>query len=91
MPPQTHLSAKGQIVIPKQVRDAHDWHPGTAFEVIDRPDGILLRPTATVAKRLSLAEFRSLLPRHQGPAVTVEEMDTAIDAERAARWQRTRS
>ena len=91
MPPQTHLSAKGQIVIPKQVRDAHNWHPGTAFEVIDRPDGILLRPTATAARRLSLAEFRSLLPRHQGPAVTIEEMDAAIDTELAARWRSAQS
>ncbi|WP_310498031.1 AbrB/MazE/SpoVT family DNA-binding domain-containing protein [Sandarakinorhabdus sp.] len=84
----TQLSAKGQIVIPKPVRDAHDWRPGMAFEVIDRPDGILLRPTTASAKQLTLAEFRALLPVHQGPAVSITNMDAAIDAERGEHWDR---
>jgi AbrB family looped-hinge helix DNA binding protein len=91
MSSRTQLSAKGQIVIPKRLRDAHDWQPGTAFEVIDRPDGVLLRPTTPMAKRLTLAEFRALLPRHQGPAVPLEDMEAAIDAERAARWANGKS
>ncbi|MDO9490357.1 MAG: AbrB/MazE/SpoVT family DNA-binding domain-containing protein [Sphingomonadaceae bacterium] len=41
---ETRLSAKGQIVIPKDVRDSKRWTAGTAFEVIERPDGVLLRP-----------------------------------------------
>lgn len=74
----TQLSAKGQIVIPKQVRDAHDWLPGTAFEVIDRPDGVLLRPTSRPLSRLSLADFNAAVPPHEGPPLTLEEMDAAV-------------
>lgn len=38
------LSSKGQIIIPKPVRDAHHWRPGTELIVESFADGILLRP-----------------------------------------------
>lgn len=38
------LSSKGQLVIPKSVRDAFDWKRGTEFRVEPLPDGVLLRP-----------------------------------------------
>lgn len=76
----TTLSAKGQIVIPKGVRDAHDWQPGTGFEVIDRPDGVLLRPLRIAVPRLSLAAFRAAVAPHEGPVVTLAEMDAAVAA-----------
>ena len=39
------LSSKGQLVIPKSVRDAFDWKRGTEFRVEPLRDGVLLRPT----------------------------------------------
>jgi AbrB family looped-hinge helix DNA binding protein len=41
----TRLSTKGQIVLPKAVRAAQAWGPGTEFTVEEIGDGILLRPT----------------------------------------------
>ena len=38
------LSTKGQIVIPKEIRDAREWSPGTEFEVILTEAGVLLSP-----------------------------------------------
>jgi len=38
------LSTKGQIVIPKEIREAKDWSPGTEFEVILTDAGVLLSP-----------------------------------------------
>ncbi|WP_306535410.1 AbrB/MazE/SpoVT family DNA-binding domain-containing protein, partial [Geobacter sp.] len=38
------LSSKGQIIIPKQVREAHHWRTGMEFVVESVGDGILLRP-----------------------------------------------
>ena len=29
----TKLSSKGQVVLPKSVRDAHKWQPGAEFAV----------------------------------------------------------
>ena len=40
------LSTKGQIVIPKEIREAKEWSPGTEFEVILTEAGVLLSPLA---------------------------------------------
>jgi AbrB family looped-hinge helix DNA binding protein len=40
----TRLSTKGQVVVPKDIRTAHAWAPGTEFTVEETGDGILLRP-----------------------------------------------
>jgi AbrB family looped-hinge helix DNA binding protein len=42
----TRLSTKGQIILPKSIRDSRAWGPGTEFEVEETGDGILLRPAA---------------------------------------------
>jgi AbrB family looped-hinge helix DNA binding protein len=41
----TRLSTKGQIVLPKDIRMARAWGPGTEFTVEETGDGILLRPS----------------------------------------------
>ena len=40
----TTLSSKGQVIIPKPVRDAMGWPPGTVFRVEARDGGVLLKP-----------------------------------------------
>lgn len=81
----TQLSSKGQVVLPKAVRDSHRWAPGTKFTIEDRQDGILLRP-APVATRTKLADVIGCIGYH-GPAKTIEEMDAAVlkEAKRHAR------
>ncbi|MDP9053921.1 MAG: AbrB/MazE/SpoVT family DNA-binding domain-containing protein [Acidobacteriota bacterium] len=39
----TRLSTKGQIILPRIIRDAKAWRPGTEFTVEETKDGILLR------------------------------------------------
>jgi AbrB family looped-hinge helix DNA binding protein len=71
----TRLSSKGQIIIPKAVRDAHQWETGQEFKVMESEEGILLRPTPPfpptkleqVAGQLAVTEAR-----------TLEEMEAAI-------------
>jgi len=38
------MSSKGQVIVPKAVRDARNWFPGTEFLVEEVEEGILLRP-----------------------------------------------
>ena len=73
------LSTKGQIVLPKTLRDAHGWPPGIEFEIEDRPDGILLRPVRLFPPATADQVFASL--HHQGPPKTIEEMEGAIERE----------
>jgi AbrB family looped-hinge helix DNA binding protein len=40
----TRLSSKGQLVLPKAIRDADDCAEGTEFIVERVPEGVLLRP-----------------------------------------------
>jgi AbrB family looped-hinge helix DNA binding protein len=52
---QTVISSKGQVVIPKSVRDAFGWEPGTLLNVDADEFGVTLRPVPT--KRARAAEI----------------------------------
>lgn len=84
----TRLSAKGQIVLPKAVRDLHNWGPGTDFTVEDTGDAIVLRPVRK--GRVSRLEDVAGCLRYLGPPPTTEEMNAAIEAEVRARHARGR-
>ena len=76
----TVLSSKGQVIIPKALRVARRWAPGTRLEVHDTPDGVLLRPAGPskkVALASGLAAIRQRLA-YDGPVVSLAEMDAAV-------------
>jgi antitoxin PrlF len=67
------LTSKGQITIPKQVRDALSLQAGDRVSFLVRDDGVVeLRAETTDLKDL----FGILRPARRG--VTVEEMNEAI-------------
>ena len=72
----TKLSSKGQIILPKSVRDSHHWSAGTEFVIEDTPEGIMLRP----AKSFSPTVLRDVIGSagYKGPAKTLAEMQAAI-------------
>ena len=81
----TRLSSKGQIVLPRAIREAHRWKAGMTFEVVDTADGILLRaarlfPPSRLEVVVGCAGYR-------GPARSVAEMDEAV-REEAGRHRR---
>ncbi|MDY0062845.1 MAG: AbrB/MazE/SpoVT family DNA-binding domain-containing protein [Myxococcota bacterium] len=47
---RTTVSSKGQVVIPKEVRDLHGWTSGTVLEVEVQGDAILLHPVPAFAQ-----------------------------------------
>lgn len=73
---RTIMSAKGQVVIPKDVRDRLGLVPGEQLDVIEMAGGILLKSSTPRPKR-SIAEvtaqLRALI-RYDGPPVSIEEM-----------------
>jgi len=82
----TKLSSKGQVVLPKSVRDEHGWPPGTEFVVESTADGVRLRAKAPFPRTALDAVFGSV--SYAGPAKTVEEMDAGIRAAVARRYRR---
>jgi AbrB family looped-hinge helix DNA binding protein len=85
----TRLSSKGQVVLPKAIRDAYGWSPGTQLLIEDGPDGVLLRPRPEVAPS-DLGAVAGCLRADTTPARTLEEMDAAIPAEAGRRLDRGR-
>jgi len=72
----TKLSSKGQVVLPKSVRDAHAWSPGTEFIIEDTPDGLLLRPRKPLRSTRLDRVIGSL--KYEGQPKTQEDMERAI-------------
>ena len=85
----TKLSAKGQVVLPKSVRDAHGWNQGIEFVVESTADGILLRPKAR-KKSSRIAELAGVLKRKGRKRVSLRAMAAAIESEILARRARGR-
>lgn len=67
------LTSKGQVTIPKPVRDALQLHAGDRINFVVRDDGVVeIRPATVDLKRL-----KGLL-RRRGHPLTVEEMDARV-------------
>jgi len=84
---QTTLSEKGQVVIPKDVRDALGFVAGQRLDVIRSGNGVFLRPSRQKSGRTIdevITELRKLY-KHDGPAATIDEMNAAVDAMFAAK------
>lgn len=72
----TRLSSKGQVIIPKPIRIAHQWITGQDLVVIEMGDGILLKPQSPFSVT-TLKDVASCL-RYKGKAKTLDDMQEAI-------------
>jgi AbrB family looped-hinge helix DNA binding protein len=84
----TRLSSKGQLVLPKAIRDADDWTEGTEFIVERVPEGVLLRPV----RPLPVTRLEDVIgcAGYRGRARSVAEMERAIAKGVKARRDRGR-
>jgi antitoxin PrlF len=68
------VTSKGQITIPKAVRDTLGLHTGDRVEfVVQGPEGAVMKPMTR-----SVDEVFGMLHRPGGPVLSVEDMDRAI-------------
>lgn len=72
----TKLSSKGQVVLPKPVREALGWTRGMEFSVEARKEGVLLRPV----RCFEPTKLRDVIgcAGYAGVRVTVADMELAI-------------
>jgi len=72
----TRLSTKGQLIIPKEIRERHGWTAGVELLVEDRGDSVILRrvddlPETTLDDLVGCTGYK-------GPTRSLEEMEAAI-------------
>jgi AbrB family looped-hinge helix DNA binding protein len=77
------LSSKGQIVIPKEIRDELHWEAGIQLSLVATGAGVSLR-AMTVKSGRNLGDLIGLL-KHEGAAITIEALCKPVDCVGGAR------
>lgn len=75
----TLVSTKGQVILPKAIRDQRRWSAGTRLTVEETPDGVLLR-AAPLFPPTTIDEVAGML-RHGAKPLSLDDMDAAVAAE----------
>ena len=75
----TTVSTKGQVILPKAIRERRNWPPGTRLVVEETADGVLLKVAPVFAP--TRPEDVAGILAYRGPPKTLDEMDAAITAE----------
>ena len=79
MPTTTRLSTKGQLILPKEIRERHGWEAGTEFSVEERGGAVLIRPVERLPER-TLDEIVGCTG-YDGPPRSLEDMERAVAEE----------
>lgn len=86
---RARISSKRQLVLPKAVRDARGWSAGTELEFIDDGADLIVRQARKSDPRfpsISWDEFGKLRMKHDGPSVSIEDMDETVRQHVKRRW-----
>lgn len=75
----TTVSTKGQVILPKALRERRAWEAGTRLIVEETPEGVLLRQAPAFAETRPDTVFGMLRPG--GAPKSIEDMDAAVLAE----------
>ncbi len=81
----TRLSSKGQVIIPKAIRNTHGWEAGLDLVVIDTGDGILLKPKTPFMATV-LADVAGMF-KDRVPKRSDADIQAALDAEIRRQWR----
>ena len=79
---QATITSKGQVTLPKPIRDKLHLKPGDRIEIIlDDDDGLRVTPVTA-----SITQLKGMVPAPASP-LTLEEMDAAVADATAARYR----
>jgi AbrB family looped-hinge helix DNA binding protein len=84
----TVLSTKGQLILPKTIRERRRWKAGTQLTVEETADGVLLKAAPLFPPTRPENVFGML--RYRGAPKSIEQMDAGIVAEVKRRHARHR-
>ena len=83
---RTRLSSKGQLVVPREVRERHGWRAGTELEVEDRGDVVVLRRAEPLFPPTTIEQVRGSA-KYEGPPVPIEDFDKGIEEHIREMWE----
>jgi AbrB family looped-hinge helix DNA binding protein len=86
--PVTTVSTKGQIILPRAIRQKRHWEAGTRLTVEETAEGVLLKAAQIFAPTRPEEVFGSLA--YTGEPKTLEEMEAGIATEAKRRHARHR-
>jgi len=75
----TVLSTKGQVILPKEIRDQKQWGPGVRLLVESTPEGVLLRPERAFPAT-AYEDVRGSLARLVKKTLSEDEIEAALRA-----------
>jgi AbrB family looped-hinge helix DNA binding protein len=75
-PVKTIVSTKGQVILPKSIRDRCQRDAGTRLIVENTPEGVLLEPEP-LFPRTTVDELFGCL-KYDGPLISVQEMHEGV-------------
>ena len=84
------MSSKGQVVIPKGLRDALHWGAGTDLEVEINDEGLMLRRPARDRRLPTLEEVRKVggTLKYDGPPLSLDEIDSRLAESFRKEWRK---
>jgi AbrB family looped-hinge helix DNA binding protein len=82
---KSHVSSKGQVVIPKALRDAKGIRAGHKVECVGHPEGVLVR--LQTPKKFRMCDLVGCLT-YVGPTVAEDDIKEAVDKAMHERWAR---
>ena len=71
------LSSKGQVVIPKEIRDELHWDAGTQIALVSSASGVTLKAVPKTTGR-KFSDLIGLL-KHEGAPLSIEELCRPVD------------
>ena len=84
---KTRLSTKGQVILPKAVRDLKGWKPGEELVVEVTSNGVLLKLEEPIVAPTRLEDVFGMLHRPGRKPLTIEEMNAGVRERAAQRYR----
>ncbi|MGB1252246.1 MAG: AbrB/MazE/SpoVT family DNA-binding domain-containing protein [Candidatus Promineifilaceae bacterium] len=78
------VSTKGQVIIPKALRDLYNLEPGTELYITNSKNGILLKPKRTLPT-YTIDDLAAFIP-YNGPRKSLEDMEAGIQTGIQEEW-----
>ncbi|PCI67325.1 MAG: AbrB family transcriptional regulator [Gammaproteobacteria bacterium] len=72
------LSSKGQVVIPKDLRDSFHWDVGSELTLMATEHGLLMQTKQDDQKTLSAQSLRGFL-QHKGKVIPIEQLSKPVE------------